>query len=157
MHWNMPAVTRPAISGTIGVYAGCGQSSYFLHHLWPNRAALGDIAELRVQMGNNPAYLATRLSYQLNLTGPSVAIRTACSTSLVAVHMACDALRDYQCDIALAGGVSIQLPQDQGLSVRDRQHPFAGWSLPRLRCPRAGHGERQRRRRWWCSSGSPMR
>ena len=100
--------------GTIGIYAGCGQSSYFLHHLWPNRAALADIAELRVQMGNNPAYLATRLSYQLNLTGPSVAIGTACSTSLVAVHMACDALRDYQCDTALAGGVSIQLPQVRG-------------------------------------------
>ena len=65
-------------------------------------------------MGNNPAYLATRLSYQLNLTGPSIAISTACSTSLVAVHMAGDALRNYQCDVALAGGVSIQLPQTRG-------------------------------------------
>ena len=61
-------------------------------------------AELRLQMGNNPAYLATRLSYKLNLTGPSLNVGTACSTSLVAIHMACDALRDHQCDIALAGG-----------------------------------------------------
>jgi amino acid adenylation domain-containing protein/non-ribosomal peptide synthase protein (TIGR01720 family) len=100
--------------GRIGIYAGSGQSSYFLHNLWPSRAGLADIGDLRLQMGNNPAYLATRLSFQLNLTGPSVAIGTACSTSLVAVHMACDAVRDHQCDIALAGGVSIQLPQVRG-------------------------------------------
>ena len=100
--------------GRIGVYAGCGPSSYFLHNLLPNRAALADIAELRLQMGNNPSYLATRLSYQLNLTGPSLTIGTACSTSLVAIHMACDALRDHQCDIALAGGISVQFPQVRG-------------------------------------------
>src|SRR6266849_516618 len=75
--------------GKVGVYAGCGFSSYLLHNLWSNRA-LANIGELRARMGNSQEYLATRVSYKLNLTGPSVSINTACSTSLVAVHMACD-------------------------------------------------------------------
>ena len=70
---------------------------------------LADAGELRVEIGDDSAYLATRLSYRLDLTGPSVSIATACSTSLVAVHMACDALRSFQCDLALAGGISIHL------------------------------------------------
>jgi acyl transferase domain-containing protein len=95
--------------GAIGVYAGCGMSSYLLHNLWPNRAQLADVGELRVRMANSQEYLSTRASYKLNLTGPGVSINTACSTSLVAVHMACDALLNYQCDMALTGGVSIQV------------------------------------------------
>jgi len=101
-------------SGTIGVYAGSGFSSYFLHHLWPNRAALADVGELRLRMGNGQDYLATRTSFALDLRGPSISVNTACSTSLVAVHLACEALLNVQCDMALAGGISIQLPQDKG-------------------------------------------
>lgn len=100
--------------GSIGVFAGCGPSSYLLHNLWPNRAALAGIGELPVQIGTNKDYLATRISYRLDLTGPSVCVSTACSTSLVAVHMAAQALLDYQCDMALAGGAGIQVPQDTG-------------------------------------------
>src|SRR5262249_37431660 len=100
--------------GTIGVYAGCGSSSYLLHHLWPQRTALADAGGLRVRIANSQEYLATRVSYKLNLTGPSVSINTACSTSLVALHMACDALLNFQCDMALGGGISIQLPQVKG-------------------------------------------
>jgi acyl transferase domain-containing protein/NADP-dependent 3-hydroxy acid dehydrogenase YdfG len=100
--------------GAIGVYAGCGASSYLLQNLLPNRAELADFGELRVRMATSQEYLATRTSFKLNLTGPSVSINTACSTSLVAVHLACDALRSFQCDMALGGGISIQLPQVKG-------------------------------------------
>jgi len=101
-------------AGTIGVYAGCGFSTYLLHHLWPTRAALADVGELRLRMGNGQDYLATRTSFALDLRGPSLSVNTACSTSLVAVHLACEALLNVQCDMALAGGISIQLPQDKG-------------------------------------------
>lgn len=100
--------------GAIGVYAGCGASSYLLHNLLPNRGELADFGELRVRMATSQEYLATRTSFKLNLTGPSVSVNTACSTSLVAVHLACDALRNFQCDMALAGGISVQLPQVKG-------------------------------------------
>jgi phthiocerol/phenolphthiocerol synthesis type-I polyketide synthase E len=59
-------------------------------------------------------FLTTRVSYKLNLSGPSVTIQTACSTSLVAVHLACQSLFNFECDLALAGGVSIQIPNDRG-------------------------------------------
>ena len=60
-----------------------------------------------------------RVSYKLNLKGPSVNVNTACSTSLVAVHIACQSLLDYHCDMALAGGVGIQVPQKQGYLYQD--------------------------------------
>jgi iturin family lipopeptide synthetase A len=100
--------------GLIGVYAGCGFSTYLLHHLLPNRNAFTDVGELRLRMGNGQDYLATRTSFALDLRGPSISVNTACSTSLVAVHLACEALLNVQCDMALAGGISIQLPQDKG-------------------------------------------
>jgi acyl transferase domain-containing protein len=100
--------------GSIGVYTGCGPSSYLLHNLWPNRARLAQVGELPLQIGNNKDYVATRISYKLNLTGPSVCVTTACSTSLVAVHLAVQSLLEYQCDMALAGGAGIQVPQDNG-------------------------------------------
>jgi acyl transferase domain-containing protein len=100
--------------GAIGVYAGCGASSYLQQNLLPNHAELSDFGELRLRMATSQEYLATRVSFKLDLTGPSVGINTACSTSLVAIHMACDALRSFQCDMALSGGISIQLPQVKG-------------------------------------------
>jgi phthiocerol/phenolphthiocerol synthesis type-I polyketide synthase E len=65
-------------------------------------------------IGNDKDFLSTRVSYKLNLKGPSIDIQTGCSTSLVAVHLACQSLLSYQCDMALAGGVSIQVPQRTG-------------------------------------------
>jgi len=100
--------------GRIGVYAGCGLSTYLLFHLFRNPELPAALNHLQFLIGNSSDYLPTRVSYKLNLKGPSVNVNTACSSSLVAVHLACQALLDYECDMVLAGGAAIQLPQDQG-------------------------------------------
>ncbi|HEU5230789.1 MAG TPA: aminotransferase class III-fold pyridoxal phosphate-dependent enzyme [Ktedonobacteraceae bacterium] len=109
--------------GTIGVYAGTAASSYLLHHLLPNHSSLQQGAApsgsyFSLAIGNDKDYLSTRVSYKLNLQGPSISVSTACSTSLVAVHLACQSLLVGECDMALAGGVSIHLPQ-QGYIYQD--------------------------------------
>ena len=72
------------------------------------------IGNIQASIGNDRDLLASTVSYKLNLRGPSFAVQTFCSTSLVAVHLACQSLLNYECDIALAGGVAIQLPQVSG-------------------------------------------
>ncbi|HEY1324221.1 MAG TPA: type I polyketide synthase, partial [Streptosporangiaceae bacterium] len=94
----------------VGVYAGTSISTYLLQNLIGNPAVNASYAELI--LANDKDSLATRISYHLDLRGPSITVQTACSTSLVAVHLACQALLARDCDLALAGGVSIQLPQD---------------------------------------------
>jgi len=94
--------------GLIGVYAGADVNAYALHNLLFGTQGLQNL------LGNDKDYLATRVAFKLNLKGPSLTIQTACSTSLVAVHIACQGLLSYQCDIALAGGVSIAFPQKAG-------------------------------------------
>ncbi len=101
-------------SGAIGVYAGMSRNTYFLQNLYPHRHELPVIDAFPAEMGNEKDYLATRISYKLGLTGPSVAVSTACSTSLVAVYHACESLLNHQCDLALAGGVSVRVPQQRG-------------------------------------------
>ncbi|MDO5104185.1 MAG: SDR family NAD(P)-dependent oxidoreductase [Lautropia sp.] len=101
----------------IGVYAGAGTSYYLLRHLMPRQPLdqrMG-ITELLALMGGNGAdSLATRIAYKLGLRGPAITVQTACSTSLTAVHMACQALLGHECDMALAGGVSLNLIQKGG-------------------------------------------
>jgi acyl transferase domain-containing protein/NADP-dependent 3-hydroxy acid dehydrogenase YdfG/acyl carrier protein len=99
--------------GLIGVYAGTSMSSY-LFNVYSNPELVGIIGDFQVQLGNDKDNLPTSVSYKLNLKGPSIAIQTACSTSLVAVSVACQSLLSYQCDMALAGGVRIALPQPSG-------------------------------------------
>jgi acyl transferase domain-containing protein/NADPH:quinone reductase-like Zn-dependent oxidoreductase/NAD(P)-dependent dehydrogenase (short-subunit alcohol dehydrogenase family)/SAM-dependent methyltransferase/acyl carrier protein len=100
--------------GRIGVYAGAGISHYWMRNLAPNSELLSSTSGLQLLAANAKDYVATRISYKLNLTGPSLTVSTACSTSLVAVHLACTALLDFHCDIALAGGASIQVPGKEG-------------------------------------------
>ena len=100
--------------GPIGVFAGAGMNMYLLFNLAPNLAHLSAIGGLQLIVGNDKDYLATRVSYKLNLTGPSMNIQTACSTSLVAVSLACQSLLDYQCNMALAGGISLGSPHHTG-------------------------------------------
>ncbi|WP_460427465.1 type I polyketide synthase [Azotobacter armeniacus] len=105
-----------ASPGLTGVYAGSGASLYLLRHLLPAvdwRAS--DIASLLGLMnGNDKDSLATRVAYKLDLRGPAVSVQTACSTSLVAVHLACRGLLNYETDMALAGGVWLNLLQEGG-------------------------------------------
>ena len=106
-------------SGAIGVYGGSGPNSYYLNHLHSNASIQETIAEELLRIGNEKDYLTTRVSYKLNLKGPSLNIQTACSTSLAAVCTACNHLLTYQCDMALAGGVSISTPQETGYSYKE--------------------------------------
>jgi len=99
--------------GLIGVYAGTSMSSY-LPNIYSNPELVDIVGDFQVQLGNDKDNLPTSVSYKLNLKGPSIAIQTACSTSLVAVAVACQSLLSYQCDMALAGGVRIALPQPSG-------------------------------------------
>ncbi|MGB8377206.1 MAG: beta-ketoacyl synthase N-terminal-like domain-containing protein, partial [Rhodanobacteraceae bacterium] len=101
-------------AGPIGVFAGATSNSYYLQNLLSRRDVTDPLGTLLVLMGNNNDYIATRVAYKFDLNGPALNIQNACSTSLVAVCTAVQSLQSYQCDMALAGGVSIQLPQRRG-------------------------------------------
>ncbi len=103
-----------AYTGPVGVFAGMANNSYFPAVIAPRRAGESPAAALQTMLGNEKDYLATRTSYKLNLRGPSLNIQTACSTSLVAAAQAYQALQGYQCDMAIAGGISITSPQKRG-------------------------------------------
>ena len=88
--------------GAVGVFGGTGLSRYFLNNVFANREImLASERDLTAGIGNEPDYLTNRVAYKLNLTGPSVSVQTACSTSLVAIHLACRSLRAGECDLAL--------------------------------------------------------
>ncbi len=101
-------------AGSIGVYAGVGASDYLLENLYPNQALKKSVGMYQLMLATEKDFLPTRAAYKLNLTGPAVNIQTACSTSLVAVHMACQSLLNGECEMALAGGVTISIPQKAG-------------------------------------------
>ncbi len=101
--------------GAIGVYAGVGGNSYLWENIKRNAAASGSPHNaVSLATGNQPNYVATLPSYKLDLRGPSMTVATACSTSLVALHLACEALRGGECDMAIAGGVNLEHPQGVG-------------------------------------------
>ncbi|MEV0678602.1 SDR family NAD(P)-dependent oxidoreductase [Actinosynnema sp. NPDC050436] len=101
--------------GAIGVYAGTGADHYQWTNLVRNQELWQQAAgNLAISSSNYPDYVATLVSYKLNLRGPSLTVHTACSTSLVAVHLAVEALRNGECDMALAGGVCVELPHGKG-------------------------------------------
>ena len=100
--------------GRVGVFAGESLNTYFLHNLYPNRKLLDSLGASQVVIANDRDYLTSQVSFRLNLKGPSLSVQTACSTSLVAVHLACQSLLNRECDMALAGGVSVSVPQGLG-------------------------------------------
>ncbi len=100
--------------GTVGVYAGCGINNYLLKNLMSASSQMESVVTPMVFFGNDKDFLTTRVSYKLNLAGPSICIQSACSASLVAIQFACQGLMTYQCDMALGGGVSLQTPRMKG-------------------------------------------
>ena len=105
---------RETYGGRIGVFAGSASSTYLLANLYPNRELVRSLGRFQTGIATDKDHVVTRTSYKLDLTGPGVAIDTACSTSLVALHIACRALQWRDCEVALAGGVAIKFPQQAG-------------------------------------------
>lgn len=101
--------------GLIGVYAGISTNTYQCHNILAGEAEPPDSTrQFQIMVANDKDYLATRVSYKLNLKGPSYTLQTACSTSLVAIHAACQSLLTGECAMALAGGVTLRVPQVGG-------------------------------------------
>lgn len=104
----------------VAVFAGCSLNTYFLRHVlsdWRSAEAFTRVFQVngyQLLIGNDKDYLATRVAYKLGLRGPAMTVQTGCSTSLVAVCQAVACLNAFQCDLALAGGVSISFPQERG-------------------------------------------
>jgi acyl transferase domain-containing protein/NADP-dependent 3-hydroxy acid dehydrogenase YdfG/acyl carrier protein len=98
----------------IGVYGGCASDRFVEDHLRADPELMAQVGDMVALVSSNIDYLAPFVSYRLGLRGPSISVRTACSTSLVATHLACQALRTGDCDLALAGGVEIETPYGRG-------------------------------------------
>ncbi|MBD1581824.1 non-ribosomal peptide synthetase/type I polyketide synthase [Pseudoalteromonas sp. S16_S37] len=97
----------------VGVYVGIAESNYLLNNIMPNPEVMAGTGKSTF-FGNSSGFASTLISYKLNLTGPSINVLTACSTSLVAVHQACNSIMQGECEMALAGGASINLLQPGG-------------------------------------------
>lgn len=109
-----------SFEGPIGIFGGCGMGSYFYFNLCSNPDLVDSVGMFLLRhTGNDKDFLVTRVSHVLNLTGPAVNVQTACSTSLVAVHYAVQSLLSQECDMALAGGVTIELPHRHGYFYKE--------------------------------------
>ncbi|MES2221037.1 MAG: aminotransferase class III-fold pyridoxal phosphate-dependent enzyme, partial [Acidobacteriota bacterium] len=113
------------IAGNVGVFAGSSINTYLLLHLASDPGFREEftrsyqVGSFPALVGNGHDFLATRISYKLNLRGPAMTVQSACSTSLLAVAQAWQSLTNYQSDLALAGGVSISFPQQRGYFYQD--------------------------------------
>ena len=114
------AMERAGYSGAVaplatGVFAATGMNHYMLHHVVPNAEIMRTVGEwLARHNGNDMNFMATRAAYQLNLRGPAMNVQSACSSSLTALHMACQSLLNRETDLALVGASTISMPQDRG-------------------------------------------
>jgi acyl transferase domain-containing protein len=101
--------------GAVGVFAGSGAPYYLMDNVRRNAELMRSMGEFLVRHTNNDMnFLATRVSYELDLRGPSINIQTACSSALVSVHMACESIRRGDCAVAIAGGSTVLVPDRQG-------------------------------------------
>ena len=100
--------------GNIGVYAGTGTNTYYKNNILPSQDVLDRIGGFQANTVNEKDYISSRTAYHLNLKGPAVSVHSACSTSLLAIAEAVDAIRNGRCDVALAGGSSVTAPMHSG-------------------------------------------
>ncbi|MEK7690017.1 MAG: polyketide synthase, partial [Bdellovibrionota bacterium] len=100
--------------GRTGVFAGVEDNTYYKMEILPFPEAEARAGRFSIMTGNEKDYVAMRIAHKLNLRGPAISVHTACSTSLVAVIMACKSLRTRECDLALAGGASVHFPTNDG-------------------------------------------
>jgi acyl transferase domain-containing protein/acyl carrier protein len=100
--------------GVAGVIAGCGFPTYLMNNIFGHWDMIAEVGHMQLAIGNDRDALSTMVAYKLNLRGPSFTVQTACSTSMLAVHLACNSLLTYESDVMLAGGVAIQTPQAEG-------------------------------------------
>jgi acyl transferase domain-containing protein len=103
----------------IGVFAGAALNTYVLYHLVTNPKLIESVGLYPVCIANEKDALTQQLAYKLDLRGPAMTVQTACSTSLVAVQLACQSLLNFQCDLALAGGVSVKVPHRSGYAFHE--------------------------------------
>lgn len=115
--------------GTVGVFASSSMSSYLFHQA-EKLAPWDPSSYFETLLANDKDYLASRVSYKLGLRGPSMVVQSACSSSLLAVSMACQSLQDYHSDMAIAGGVNVEYPQEHGCLCREDD----GFISPQGRC-----------------------
>jgi phthiocerol/phenolphthiocerol synthesis type-I polyketide synthase E len=108
------------IEGSVGVYATSTTSGYLLHNIMSNHDPNVVIGQgvtfemVNLSLQNDKDYLATKVAHQFNLRGPALSVQTACSSALVAVHLACQSILNGECEMALAGGASLRIPHDVG-------------------------------------------
>lgn len=102
------------LDGAVGVFGGVGTNTYFLANVCANPGHLAQVGVYQALLGSDKDFLASRVSYKLDLRGPSMSVQTGCSSSLVAVHLAVQSLLGGECDLALAGGAAAFLPQRLG-------------------------------------------
>lgn len=123
------AVNQDKFNGDIGLFAGVAFSQYYLHNIAKNPAVEEELGDNYTVIGNHLSYACTRLAHHFNLTGPVVALDTACSSALLSVHMACKSLLNYECDLAIAGGVQLNMPQFSGYVYEE-----GGFRAPNGQC-----------------------
>ena len=123
------AVDPARFDGSIGVVAGAALSSYLTNNLFTRPELADTVGEVQVGLANDKDSLATRVAYALDLTGPAFSVQSYCSTSLVAVCVACSALAGGEADLMLAGGVSVNVPHNVGYLYQE-----AGMTSPDGTC-----------------------
>ncbi|MFB8139387.1 beta-ketoacyl synthase N-terminal-like domain-containing protein [Streptomyces parvus] len=103
----------------VGVFVGSGENHYFRDYVAPTEARAGRSGDIRITLANEKDFLAPRLAFKLGLNGPAITVQTGCATALSAVALACSALAAGDCDIALAGGVSLLMPDVDGYTYTE--------------------------------------
>lgn len=117
---EVAAIDPAEFDGAVGVYAGCGMNTYLLNNLLGDPSVLESMGWFLLRhTSNDKDFLPTFISYKLDLHGPSVSVQTACSTSLVAIHLAAQSLLDFETDMAIAGGSTIEAPHGVGYEYQE--------------------------------------